>query len=196
MMLRDNTPSVNRKRQRTLFESAEEESQKRTQVPESKNTPSSISTPAAGLNPEEDASTPEGDEDYTDDSLTSAHTELEDALPPVKVDQETIQNYETLGSFPLAEPESPDARQRYDERKWVKGRSSIYVDAFNLALESVLGDEAHLFDEAERALFDYWRGLCYDSQYLYVLCLCPDSFLCMIQRDTSPGAVTIVALYR
>lgn len=51
---------------------------------------------------------------------------------------------------------------------WVKGQRSIYVDAFNLALDTVLENEAHLFDERERHVFDQWKALGYESQYLYV----------------------------
>lgn len=62
-----------------------------------------------------------------------------------------------------AQPESD-----VDRRKWVRGKSSIYVDAFNLALDTVLEDETHLFDGKEMAVFDQWRGLDYEAQYLYV----------------------------
>ncbi|CAK7271917.1 hypothetical protein SEPCBS119000_004852 [Sporothrix epigloea] len=47
-------------------------------------------------------------------------------------------------------------------------RSSIYVDAFNIALDTVLEQEGHLFSEKERAVFSAWRGLDYEAQYLYV----------------------------
>ncbi|RKF63083.1 Fanconi-associated nuclease 1-like protein [Erysiphe neolycopersici] len=51
---------------------------------------------------------------------------------------------------------------------WTKGRSSIYVDAFNLALETVLQDEGHLFNSKELVVFVNWRRLDYEAQYLYV----------------------------
>ncbi|KAL2756801.1 hypothetical protein ACRALDRAFT_1075618 [Sodiomyces alcalophilus JCM 7366] len=54
------------------------------------------------------------------------------------------------------------------ESSWVRGRSSIYVDAFNHALDTVLEDESHLFDAKEHVVFDQWRQLDYESQYLYV----------------------------
>ncbi|EPS42936.1 hypothetical protein H072_3056 [Dactylellina haptotyla CBS 200.50] len=47
-------------------------------------------------------------------------------------------------------------------------RSSIYVDAFNLALDTVLADESYLFDEAEHEIFKRYRELDYEAQYLYV----------------------------
>ena len=52
------------------------------------------------------------------------------------------------------------------KRTLINKRSSIYVDAFNLALETVLDDESHLFDEPEMVIFENWRKLDYESQYL------------------------------
>lgn len=49
---------------------------------------------------------------------------------------------------------------------WVKGESSMYVDAFNMALDTVLRDEAHLFDEQELQVFRQWRAQEYAQQYL------------------------------
>ncbi|QVM09351.1 hypothetical protein D8B26_004013 [Coccidioides posadasii str. Silveira] len=102
--------------------------------------------------------------DDEDDSRPS-QTELETSLPPVKTDQEAIDEYEFSNTSRSTEP---DLQERYENGLWVKGRSSIYVDAFNLSLQCVLQDEAHLFDEKEIALFNYWRSLSYESQYLYV----------------------------
>ncbi|KAF2459758.1 VRR-NUC domain-containing protein, partial [Lineolata rhizophorae] len=48
------------------------------------------------------------------------------------------------------------------------GRRSVYVDAFEHALSTVLDDEGHLFDDAERTVFAAWRGLGYGARYLYV----------------------------
>ena len=50
--------------------------------------------------------------------------------------------------------------------KWEPGKSSIYVDAFNLALDTVLEDEAHLFSVDELEVFVQWRKLGYQAQYL------------------------------
>ena len=47
-------------------------------------------------------------------------------------------------------------------------RQSIYVDAFFLVLNTVLDEESHLFDAAERAVFDALRDAPYDAQYLCV----------------------------
>ena len=109
----------------------------------------------------------EDEEDEDEDSLFvtgNRPTELESALPPVKTDREAIDDYEATKA--AADADGFDREVRLGQRKWVKGRNSIYVDAFNLALETVLEDEGHLFDEAELALFQHWRQLDYQAQYL------------------------------
>lgn len=91
-------------------------------------------------------------------------TDLEAALPPVRTDDEAIEEYEARKAAESAEQDIiKDGRER---GAWVKGRSSIYVDAFNLALETVLEEESHLFDEPERAVFQIWKDMSYDAQYL------------------------------
>ena len=90
-------------------------------------------------------------------------TDLESALPAVKTDKEAIAEYEATRA---AETEGLDLQGRLGQRKWVQGKSSIYVDAFNLALETVLEDESHLFDAREMAVFQEWRDLSYEGQYL------------------------------
>ncbi|KAH7076629.1 hypothetical protein BKA63DRAFT_286429 [Paraphoma chrysanthemicola] len=93
-------------------------------------------------------------------------TDLESALPPVKVDDEAIEAYE---AFKASQEDATDAAgERLEKRAWVRGKSSLYVDAFNLALDTVLEDESHLFDEAETDVFRIWRELSYETQYLYV----------------------------
>jgi Fanconi-associated nuclease 1 len=105
--------------------------------------------------------------DYSpEEPLDVSGAGLESTLPSIKSDQEAIDEYEASKVAEVEETYQSDLEKRYEARNWVKGRSSIYVDAFNLALESVLVEESHLFDETERALFDHWRGLCFESQYL------------------------------
>lgn len=94
----------------------------------------------------------------------ASQTELESALPPVKTDKEAIAEYEAT----RAAEAGLDFKDRLGQRKWVQGKSSIYVDAFFLALGTVLDEESHLFDEAEMAVFQEWRDLSYEGQYLYV----------------------------
>lgn len=104
-------------------------------------------------------------------------TQLETALPPIQSDQDAIEAYEAYKSgeygqlveqTTTTEGNPTTTRSRLESRAWVRGRSSLYVDAFNLALDTVLEDEGHLFNEAEMALFADWRLLDYEFQYLYV----------------------------
>ncbi|PNS17984.1 hypothetical protein CAC42_3943 [Sphaceloma murrayae] len=94
-------------------------------------------------------------------------TDLETALPPIRTDKEAIAEYEATRAAELVE-ELGDAEGRLKARKWIRGKSSIYVDAFNLALDTVLEDESHLFNAAEIKVFDDWKALNYEAQYLYV----------------------------
>lgn len=111
---------------------------------------------------------PDSDAESNDEILGSQRTDIEQALPPIKTDRDAIQEYE---AFRAAEgAQAKELEERLGKRHWVKGRSSIYVDAFNLALETVLEDESHLFDEAEMQVFNDWRGLSYEAQYLWVHC--------------------------
>lgn len=48
-----------------------------------------------------------------------------------------------------------------------KYRKSIYVEAFNLALDTVLKDELHLFSDSEQEIFAKYRSLEYEPQFLY-----------------------------
>lgn len=101
-----------------------------------------------------------------DESENETHpaplTELENALPLIKTDKEAIDDYEAMRASDVPE----DLKARLHQRSWTKGKSSIYVDAFNLALETVLEDEGHLFDEKEIEVFNQWRCLDYEVQYL------------------------------
>lgn len=109
---------------------------------------------------------PDSEAESDDDGSTpepSRKTDLESALPAVRTDKEAIAEYEATRA---AEAVHLDLQGRLGQRKWVQGKSSIYVDAFNLALETVLEDESHLFDEAEMSVFEQWRDLSYEGQYL------------------------------
>lgn len=89
-------------------------------------------------------------------------TNLESTLPPIKNDEEAIAEYELA----RAADTEQDLQERLHLRTWVRGKSSIYVDAFNLALEMVLDEESHLFDTGELKIFEDWRLLSYEAQYL------------------------------
>lgn len=100
---------------------------------------------------------------HDDEPTGDKRTDLETALPSIQTDQEAIEAYEASRAAGEL-----DLQGRLAESKWERGKSSIYVDAFNLALETVLEEESHLFDEAEHAVFQQWRDFSYEAQYLYV----------------------------
>jgi Fanconi-associated nuclease 1 len=105
--------------------------------------------------------------------IKSSQTDLETSLPAIETDEHAIREYEasqTEKNEHDEETESgPGLHVRLRDGVWQKGKSSIYVDAFNLALETVLDEESHLFDASELCIFDEWKGLAYESQYLYDL---------------------------
>ncbi|KAL9060464.1 MAG: hypothetical protein Q9162_000637 [Coniocarpon cinnabarinum] len=110
-----------------------------------------------------DSDAEDEDEDIEELQTEPQQTDLEQTLPPIKTDKEAIEEYEAM-----RKDDNTEREQRLENGEWVKGRSSIYVDAFNLALETVLEEERHLFDESERMLFEHWKKLEYEYQYLYV----------------------------
>lgn len=115
---------------------------------------------------------PAAEDDAERPSTSNVHTtEMEDALPHVATDKDAIEEYETMRASQRSaaeEGEDTSAASNFDKRKWIRGKSSIYVDAFNLALDTVLEDESHLFDDKEMNVFEAWRSLDYESQYLLV----------------------------
>ena len=110
--------------------------------------------------------------------ILASQTELESSLPAIETDNQAINEYETSHAVQEDDDKEPDLQQRLQNGKWRKGKSSIYVDAFNLALQTVLDEEAHLFDEAEMEVFRQWKELSYESQYLYVRYLGCFSWTC------------------
>ena len=114
--------------------------------------------------PLKDDPNPEGDDDDEQDFVSSSQTDLESTLPPVKNDKQAIDDYETTRAAELVD--ASNLHDRIGQRKWTRGKSSIYVDAFNLVLDTVLEEESHLFDEAENAVFKHWKALGYEAQYL------------------------------
>lgn len=118
----------------------------------------------------------DSDGDAHDYTILHGDTAIESALPPVDADARAIEEYEvmrasqrnTSDSGGVDGGDAASSLPDVDPRKWVRGKSSIYVEAFNLALDTVLEDEAHLFDDRERQVFDQWRCLNYEAQYLYV----------------------------
>ncbi|KAI9662441.1 MAG: hypothetical protein M1821_008608 [Bathelium mastoideum] len=125
-------------------------------------TESTSSTPQLGPREIPD-SDDESNTEALDDLESTQRTDLESALPAIVTDQEAIEEYEAQRA---AENAELGLERRMERAEWVRGRTSIYVDAFNLALDTVLEEESHLFDEAEMKVFEDWRGLTYEAQYL------------------------------
>ncbi|KAL6236756.1 hypothetical protein BDW75DRAFT_105150 [Aspergillus navahoensis] len=103
-----------------------------------------------------------------DGAIPGSQTELESALPPVETDTQAIEEYESSQEPREGQEKEFSLQERMRGGKWRKGKSSIYVDAFNLTLGTVLAEEAHLFSETEKEVFQHWQELSYESQYLYV----------------------------
>lgn len=107
-------------------------------------------------------------EDDEEPFILGSEVDLETALPLLNTGRAAVAKYETLESAPQPNTSTDSAADRLEQRKWVRAKSSIYVDAFNLALKTVLEDESHLFDETEKNIFQHWFDLEYETQYLYV----------------------------
>jgi Fanconi-associated nuclease 1 len=105
-------------------------------------------------------------------SRPERETAFESSLPAVATDKEAIEEYEAMRAsqesqaFQASQNDTDNPSAMIAKRQWVRGKSSIYVDAFNLALDTVLEDESHLFDANEQRVFEQWRALDYEAQYL------------------------------
>ena len=62
---------------------------------------------------------------------------------------------------------SEEAEEVEGEVKATKYTSSLYTDAFSMALDTVLEQESHLFNEEEAEIFQKYKSLPYEAQYLY-----------------------------
>ncbi|GAP86047.1 putative coiled-coil domain-containing protein MTMR15 [Rosellinia necatrix] len=102
----------------------------------------------------------------SEETHVSGPTAIEICLPEITPDKRAIEEYQNFKSSQGIDPGS--ASSRLDLRVWIKGKSSLYVDAFNLALDTVLDEESHLFNMKERFIFEEWRALSYEAQFLYV----------------------------
>lgn len=71
-------------------------------------------------------------------------------------------------SFPAPAKEEAQPPQRGINLETGCYTSSLYVDAFDLALDTVLKDESYLFDPNEQEVFAKYRSLHYEAQHLYV----------------------------
>ncbi|KAI5291531.1 hypothetical protein KEM54_003952 [Ascosphaera aggregata] len=99
-----------------------------------------------------------------------SQSELDLALPEIQDDSQAARrdSPEETAAKEREESQRLSPRERIERRYWIHGTSSVYVDAFNLTLDDVLESEKYLFDEPELALFEQWRSLSYEAQYLYV----------------------------
>ncbi|KAL2175422.1 uncharacterized protein P884DRAFT_205825 [Thermothelomyces heterothallicus CBS 202.75] len=113
------------------------------------------------------------DESTLDPELSDHHaseprhqTAFESSLPAVATGEKAVEEYEVLCASQISQNDAEAASAWIGTKQWVRGRSSIYVDAFHLALDTVLEDESHLFDAKEKSVFEHWRSLGYEAQYL------------------------------
>lgn len=136
-----------------------------------------------------------GNEDV--DIPKSSQTELEVSLPAIKIDQDAIAEYENSRTAEGGEEDEEELslQQRLGEMKWRKGKSSIYVDAFNLALETVLNEEAHLFNETELEVFRKWDDLSYEAQYLFVALQIPRLILARNEQTINSWFLIFIDMY-
>ncbi|KAF1932252.1 uncharacterized protein M421DRAFT_416972 [Didymella exigua CBS 183.55] len=149
----------------TNFHGENDRSPKRRRIDDVTKPPT---TPRKKRNFEDEIANSDGEDEgaVINQEPSDTKTDLESALPPIETGQEAIETYE---AFKASQEEKPEgAEERLKDRAWIRGKSSLYVDAFNLALDTVLEEESHLFDEAETEVFRVWRNLNYEAQYLYV----------------------------
>ncbi|KAI1454395.1 VRR-NUC domain-containing protein [Annulohypoxylon moriforme] len=97
----------------------------------------------------------------------SRQTAIETSLPKVKSRKDALEEYQAFRAS-QEDNDTTSAASRLNSRKWVRGKTSLYVDAFNLALDTVLDEESHLFSEEEIHIFRQWNNLSYEAQFLYV----------------------------
>lgn len=97
-------------------------------------------------------------------SRSAQNTALESALLPAGTQEEAEEAYKEFQSSQVKDED--DTSEPKNHPLWMKGRRSIYVDAFSLALDTVLEEEAQLFNERELNVFYQWKALEYESQYL------------------------------
>lgn len=139
--------------------------QKRVKREEIKDSESEESEEASSENEREERPGHESDNDRKPyDRGAGRVTDIENALPPTQSEGDAIKEYEAFKSSQASAAE--DGTTEKTRPMWIKGRSSIYVDAFNLALDTVLEEESHLFNEKEMEVFRQWRELDYEAQYL------------------------------
>ncbi|KAK7520326.1 hypothetical protein IWZ03DRAFT_134952 [Phyllosticta citriasiana] len=121
--------------------------------------------PSARVIPDSDD---EPDSDAFEEDTAPRQTDLETALSGITTDEEALEEYERAKHAEAAAAAGEEELRLSLEGRGQYTRSSIYVDAFDLALDTVLEEESHLFDDKENEVFRVWRGLDYEAKYLYV----------------------------
>ncbi|KAG8420990.1 hypothetical protein J3458_002898 [Metarhizium acridum] len=157
------------RRSASHYDSAGERAPKRVKQDEIKNPgPDSPDSSESDRGYESQKKTKRGPYHSEDADTSYLHeaTAFENVLPPTQTDADAIEEYEQTRS---SQKETDDDGATANTKSlWIRGRSSIYVDAFNLALDTVLEEESELFDEKEMEVFRRWKELSYEAQYLYV----------------------------
>jgi fanconi-associated nuclease 1 len=97
----------------------------------------------------------------SDETSSVKRTDLETALSWLETGEEAIAEYQK--SQHVAGGRTPAS---LEDTVAGTGKSSIYIDAFRLALDTVLDQESHLFDDSEKAVFAEWCALSYEAQFL------------------------------
>ncbi|KAF2754105.1 hypothetical protein EJ05DRAFT_479655 [Pseudovirgaria hyperparasitica] len=172
MLRRNNTPQPKASKDADLGERpAKRARYEQKQTPSSKTTRQDApsASPHKSIPDSEDSEAcGEGQAEGSDSEVpkpATRQTDLESALPQVSTsERDAVEEYEIFRAS--QEGGTINKQEEGPASKWAQGRSSIYVDAFNLALDTVLDEESHLFDEPERAVFAAWRALGYEAQYL------------------------------
>lgn len=94
-------------------------------------------------------------------------------IPPLDdadLEPENIEGDCVIDNVFPAEVEEPAAVEEYEEQKRRERgtyTSSIYVDAFNFALNTVAKGELYLFSGDEMEVFARYRSLDYEAQHLW-----------------------------
>lgn len=102
--------------------------------------------------------------------LTTPEDELQekDLIIP-KEEHDVVKEDQDKSGLDSSLPSIHESEAAIEEelKKSGKYTSSLYTDAFNLALDTVLEEESHLFSEEEAEVFAKYRSLPYEAQYLY-----------------------------
>lgn len=114
--------------------------------------------------PDSESETDDEESQHAIESGKVKVTDVENALPAAD-NEDAQKEYESIKSS-QDNGAANDGTTAKTRSMWMRGRSSIYVDAFNLALDTVLDEESHLFDDKEKEVFSQWKHLDYETQFM------------------------------